>query len=78
MYSDTRDKDPGVDFTKFQLWDTRWRIEHDKAQRSNKDLASTSSLPKRMRIAQASTSTQAEGAAASGAVASGATLLARA
>ena len=31
MYSDTRDKDPGVDVTKFQLWDTRWRIEHDKA-----------------------------------------------
>ena len=27
MYSDTRDKDPGVDFTKFQLWDTRWRID---------------------------------------------------
>ena len=50
MYFDTRDKDLSVDFTKFQLWDTRWRIEHDKAQCS-KDLASTSSLPKCMRIA---------------------------
>lgn len=60
-------KDENIDITKFELWDTRWRLEHSKAQCS-KDLTSSSSLPKCMRIVQAYTLTKSEGSIATTAI----------